>query len=94
MELRYGSRRRADHKTFWIRIEQELLSRVEVLSVTEQTAILAGDIAGEFSLRGIGISPEDLLIAATALDSGMILVTANTRHFEKIPALKLENWLL
>lgn len=94
MELRYGSRRRADHKTFWNRIEEQLLSRLEVLAITEQTAVLAGDIAGEFSLRGIGISTEDLLIAATALNSGMTLVTANTKHFKRIPALKLENWLM
>jgi tRNA(fMet)-specific endonuclease VapC len=94
MELRYGSRRRADHESFWDRIRDDLLSRVEILPITEEIAIVAGDIAGELSLQGIGISAEDLLIAATALHSGLMLITANTRHFEKISSLKLENWLV
>ena len=51
-----------------------------------------GDVAAELSLQGLGISAEDLLIAATALQLDMTLVTANTKHFEIIPGLKLENW--
>jgi predicted nucleic acid-binding protein len=31
----------------------------------------------------------DLLIAATALEEDLTLVTRNTRHFERIPDLKL-----
>src|SRR5262245_61618196 len=91
MELRYGSRRRRDHDTFWQKIEAELLSRVEVLNITSETAILAGDIAGMLSLSGIGISAEDLLIASTALLADATLVTANVKHFDKIPGLKIEN---
>jgi tRNA(fMet)-specific endonuclease VapC len=93
MELRYGSRRRSNHESFWKRIQEELLSRVEVLGIAEETAILAGDIAAELSMRGLGISAEDLLIAATALQTDLTLVTANTKHFEIIPGLKLENWM-
>ena len=93
MELRYGARRRVDHQTFWRRIETELLSLVAILPITEDTAILAGDIAAKLSLRGLGVSAEDLLIASTAIGASMTLVTANIRHFEKIPDLKFENWL-
>ena len=93
MELRYGSRRRKDHESFWKRIQEQLLSRVEILGVAEETAILAGDLGAELSLHGLGISAEDLLIAATALQLDMTLITANTRHFEVIPGLKLENWI-
>jgi tRNA(fMet)-specific endonuclease VapC len=93
MELRYGSSRRRDHESFWKRIQDELLSRVEVLDITEEIAILGGDVAAELSIQGRGISAEDLLIAATALQVDMTLVTANTKHFEVIPSLKLENWI-
>jgi predicted nucleic acid-binding protein len=31
----------------------------------------------------------DLLIAATAIDEGMTLVTRNLRHFDRISELKL-----
>lgn len=93
MELRYGSGRRPDHKNFWERIEQELLSKVRILPITFETAIIAGDIAAYLSQKGFGISPEDLLIAATALDGNLTLITANERHFKQIDKLKVENWL-
>jgi tRNA(fMet)-specific endonuclease VapC len=93
MELRYGSRRRTDHDSFWKRLEAELLSRVEVVDITTDIAILAGDIAAILSKKGIGVSAEDLLIGATALASELTLITANVKHFEKIPGLKVENWI-
>lgn len=93
MELRYGSSRRPDHEAFWERIEKELLSKIRTLPVTHDTAIIAGDIAAALSLRGLGISPEDLLIAATVLNGNMTLVTANEKHFKSISGLKVENWL-
>ncbi len=34
----------------------------------------------------------DILIAATALAKNLILVTQNTRDFNKIPKLKFEDW--
>src|SRR3990172_1668724 len=79
MELRYGARRRADYETFWRRIERELLSMVTILPIDEGTALIAGDTAAELSRKGVGISPEDLLIACSAIQGNMTLVTANTR---------------
>jgi predicted nucleic acid-binding protein len=35
------------------------------------------------------IGDPDLLIAATAVRRDLILITRNTRHFERIPDLKL-----
>ena len=35
----------------------------------------------------------DLFIAATALTEGLILVTGNVDHFNRIPGLKIENWM-
>jgi len=93
MELRYGSSRRKDHESFWKRIQDDLLSRLDIFGITEEIAILAGDLAAKLSLQGLGISAEDLLIAATALHADMTLVTANTKHFEVIPGLKQENWI-
>jgi predicted nucleic acid-binding protein len=34
----------------------------------------------------------DMLIAASALEAGAILVSHNTRHFSKIKGLKVEDW--
>jgi tRNA(fMet)-specific endonuclease VapC len=35
----------------------------------------------------------DILIAATAMKHGMVVVTDNTQHFKRIKGLKVENWL-
>lgn len=34
----------------------------------------------------------DLLIGATALENDLILVTDNTKHFELLKGLEIENW--
>ena len=41
---------------------------------------------------GIRIGDMDLMIAATAIYNDLTLVTNNTKHFENMPNLKLENW--
>jgi tRNA(fMet)-specific endonuclease VapC len=93
LELRYGSRRRQDHELFWQCIRAELLSRVTVLGVSENMAVLAGDLLALLERRGEQVGLPDALIAATALEAGFTVVTANTRHFRRIPNLKIENWL-
>jgi len=35
---------------------------------------------------------EDVLIAGIALSENLLMVTRNTRHFERISGLKVENW--
>jgi tRNA(fMet)-specific endonuclease VapC len=39
------------------------------------------------------IGPYDLLIAGLARSTDMTLVTNNTREFERIADLRLENWV-
>jgi tRNA(fMet)-specific endonuclease VapC len=39
------------------------------------------------------IGAMDLLIASHALFLDSVLVTNNTREFERVPDLKIENWL-
>jgi tRNA(fMet)-specific endonuclease VapC len=42
---------------------------------------------------GTPIGPYDTLIAATALEHGLTLVTHNTREFERVEGLAVEDWL-
>lgn len=44
------------------------------------------------SVIGI-IGPYDMMIAAHAIALGSTLVTDNTREFQRIPKLRIENWL-
>ena len=43
---------------------------------------------------GTPIGARDLLIASHAVSLDAVLVTANTREFERVPDLKTENWLV
>ena len=42
---------------------------------------------------GLPIGAMDTLIAAHALALGATLVTNNSRHFDRVPDLAVENWL-
>jgi len=51
-------------------------------------------IKAELKKQGKLIDDFDIFIAAIALSNEMILVTNNEKHFERIPNLTIENWLL
>ena len=52
-----------------------------------------GELRYMLEKQGKKIGDMDMFIAATALEEDLILVTGNTEHFERIPGLKIENWL-
>lgn len=93
MELRLGSALRPDFKTFWEKISSEVLDLVRIIPIGSDEAVVAGDILADLRKTGQIIGLEDVLIAASALTHGLIVVTANERHFLRIQGLKVENWL-
>ena len=52
------------------------------------------DIRWQLERIGKRIDHFDLLIAATALHEDLIVVTGNIDHFNRIPDLKTENWMI
>lgn len=92
MELRFGSALREDYDVFWEKINTEIISRVKIIPIGEKEALVSGDILADLRKTGRSIGLEDVLIAASALTHQCTLVTANTRHFSRINALKVENW--
>jgi len=93
MELRFGSALRDDFGVFWERINNEIISRVKILPIRKKEALVSGDILADLRKTGQTIGIEDVLIAASALTNQSTVVSANTRHFSRIKALKVENWL-
>ena len=73
-----------------------ILPGVELLSLDIGSAETAGRILGDLELAGQTIGRADPMIAAIALRYGMVLVTGNTTHYQRIQAigypLKLDNW--
>ena len=51
-----------------------------------------GALKHNLKTQGAPIGDFDTLIAAHALAEKLTLVTHNTRHFENVPQLKLEDW--
>jgi tRNA(fMet)-specific endonuclease VapC len=71
------------------RFLDELLGAVPIYPVSLATALRAGQIDGINSARGIRVALGDLLIGVTALEAGFGVATANVRHFQMIPGLKV-----
>lgn len=68
------------------------LAGIEIVPFDDDAAIEYGRIRAELKGKGTPIGANDLLIAAHAKSRGLILVTNNTREFERVEGLELEDW--
>jgi predicted nucleic acid-binding protein len=79
-EIRFGLAWRPNPRVqTWF--DRFLREQVEVLPITESIASQAGHLRGSLRARGEQRTQADLLIAATALAHGLVVVTRNTRDF-------------
>ena len=72
---------------------ERLCGASTVLPLTDSIISRGARIYAELHRRGALIGDADILIAATALESDLIVVTNNMSHFERIAGLRLESWL-
>ena len=72
----------------------EFIKQIHVEPFTDECGYLAGHIRTQLKNGGNPIGPFDLLIAASALEKGYILVTSNEREFSRINDLQVVNWRL
>lgn len=71
---------------------EDLTSVVTVQPFTAEAARYSATIQVQLGKKGMRIGPFDTLIAGTALANNAILVTHNTKEFEGVPGLKIEDW--
>jgi tRNA(fMet)-specific endonuclease VapC len=91
-ELLYGLKRLPPAHRLHIGVRR-FLRIVRVLSWDAEAAGFYADIRHELVSTGQLIGELDMMIAAHSLAAAAVLVTNNTRHFERIPApLILQNW--
>jgi tRNA(fMet)-specific endonuclease VapC len=72
---------------------EELIEKSEIITLDREVISRASEIYAELKGRGELIEDADILIAASCLVKGMVLVTDNEEHFIRIESLKVENWL-
>ncbi len=90
-ELRFGAEKSGSNK-----LEDQvdlILSAIEILPLESPADREYGKLRHYLSRNGMLIGPNDMLIAAQALGGGLIVVTANSGEFSRVPGLVVENWL-
>ena len=89
-ELFYGVKKKGSKK-LEVAVN-EFLSPLEKLSFDANAAFTYGEIRVALEAKGNIIGAHDMFIAAHAKSIEAVLVTNNTREFERVDNLKLEDW--
>ena len=88
-ELRYGASKSARQAENHARIDA---LRFEVVPFDAEDAYHAGEIRAALARVGTPIGGYDLLIAGQTIAKDLILVTHNTREFDRVAGLRVEDW--
>ena len=72
---------------------EDVLSDLSLLPVDQAVSQSFGRVRAALLDQGHPTPGMDLLIACTALENDLTLVTENVRDFAHIPNLRFENWL-
>ncbi len=88
-ETRRGLKLEATRKKM---LFEALLQQAAVLDLDRLALDISADIYGDLRRKGTPLEDADILIAGIALANDAVLVTRNTKHFERVEELRLENW--
>jgi tRNA(fMet)-specific endonuclease VapC len=76
-------------------IVDEFMARADAVLAWDQSAVEAtAIIKKELSDKGTPIGNNDTMIAGHAVSTGSLLVTNNTKQYERVPELKIEDWTM
>ena len=74
-------------------IVAEFLERIDTVLAWDQSAVDATtSIKKELSDKGTPIGNSDTMIAGHAVSENCVLVTNNTKEFNRVPDLQVEDW--
>ena len=91
MELYYGAYKSRQVLANIARIRTLEVS-VPVVSVDIEVVDVFGAQKAQLERAGTPLDDFDLILASTALARNLVLVTNNTKHFQRIAGLRLANW--
>ena len=92
MELIYGAEKSSNPSRNLADVEG-FAARLEVLRYDQEAAAHTGQLRAELARIGKQIGPYDQMIAGHARAQGLIVVTNNRREFERVPGLRVEDWV-
>lgn len=70
----------------------EFFDSLIILNFNTKSAKLAGDIFRELAQKGEEIDSEDCMIAAITKNDSEVLITRNTKHFNRIKNLNIRSY--
>ncbi|MBR1529748.1 MAG: type II toxin-antitoxin system VapC family toxin [Oscillospiraceae bacterium] len=91
-ELKHGTAKSQNPKKNNAMLSK-LIKELTVIPFDSDAADEYGEICAYLQKKGTPIGTMDMLIAAHAKAEDLTLVTNNMREFERVPDLKLENWV-
>lgn len=94
LEVEYGLRANPARARSIAGVVRSFCGTIETLPFDAACADRGAEIRAVLRMRGTPIGPFDLLIGATALRHGLVIVTNNVREFERIDGLGVEDWSL
>ena len=89
-ELLVGANKARSHRP--LEAVRLLAESYTMIGIDEREAAAYAEIRTQLEANGQPIGPNDLWIAAQASANDLVLVTANTREFQRVPGLEVENW--
>lgn len=92
-ELVYGAFKSKRPEFFIEKLEKFVWPNIHILPFDEGSAKVYGKLRADMEGKGTPLSEPDLRIASIAIYHGLIVVTGNTKHFLKVPGLKVEDWI-
>ncbi len=82
MELYYGAHKSGKEER--IGIVDNVCKSITVMDILEKDAKLAGKIMAELDKEGKKLDFRDVMIGSICINNDMVLVTNNTKHFERM----------
>jgi len=90
-ELLYGAYN-SNNVEAALRLQRRLLNELTILEYTAEAAEIYAKEKARLRRQGQLIADMDMLIASICVAGQHVLVSNNTKHFQRIEDLRLENW--
>ena len=92
LELNYGAAYSDDPQKQSVKINL-LIKNLQIIPIASAIDIFPEEKA-RLRRAGLLVDDFDLLIGTTAVANNLIMVTNNTKHFDRISNIRLEDWTL